>query len=208
MTRFSFLRDRAWRREVLADAFGRGFWGFFAFAAVTGLICYALKGEATFEAALGGDVHLLFDLLPRIVVALSIAALIWVLLPRDRMSALVGKEAGLSGLIIATLAGTVTPGGPSSAFSLLAVLGASGADRGALIAYITAWATLGMQRILVWDVPFLGAEFGILRVLVSLPVPILAGLIARRLPFDLTLVGKARAGEVPAREAQAREASE
>ena len=196
MTGFSFLRDRAWRREVLGDAFGRGFWGFFAFAIVTGAICYSIRGGSAFESAIGGDMDLLFSLLPRIVVALSIAALIWVLLPRERLSALVGKEAGLSGLVIATLAGTVTPGGPSSAFSLLAVLGASGADRGALVAYITAWATLGMQRILVWDVPFLGAEFGILRVLVSLPVPILAGLIARRLPLQLSIIGQKPLGEV------------
>lgn len=185
MSQSSFFRDRAWRREVLGDAFGRGFWGFFAFAVVTGALCYALKGEAVVIAALGGDMHLLFNLLPRVVVALSIAALIWVMLPRDRVSALVGREAGISGLVIATLAGMVTPGGPSSAFSLLAVLGTAGADRGALVAYITAWATLGLQRILVWDVPFMGAEFGILRFLVSLPLPILAGLIARRLPLEL-----------------------
>ena len=196
MTGFSFLRDRAWRREVLRDAFGRGFWGFFAFAVLTGAACYVVKGESAMEAAIGGDLNLLFSLLPRVVIALSIAALVWVLLPRERLSALVGKEAGLTGLVIATLAGTVTPGGPSSAFSLLAVLGASGADRGAMVAYITAWATLGMQRILVWDVPFLGAEFGILRVLVSLPVPIIAGLIARRLPLQLKIIGQKPVGEV------------
>ncbi len=35
-----------------------------------------------------------------------------------------------------------------------AAAAAAGADRGALVAYITAWATLGLQRVLVWDVPF------------------------------------------------------
>ena len=85
------------------------------------------------------------------------------------------------------MAGALTPGGPSSAYPLLAVLGASGADRGAMVAYITSWAILGMQRVLIWDVPFLGAEFAILRTLVSLPLPILAGLIARNIPLTLTL---------------------
>ena len=33
----------------------------------------------------------------------------------------------------------------------------------------------------------MGAEFAMLRVLVSLPLPILAGLIARRLPFEMIL---------------------
>jgi len=125
--------------------------------------------------------------MPRMVIALSIAAIIWFLLPRDRISSLVGHESGMAGLIIATFAGTVTPGGPSSAYALLAVLAASGADRGAMIAYITAWATLGLQRILVWDIPFMGTEFAFLRLLVSLPLPIVAGLIARRLPLTLRI---------------------
>lgn len=97
----------------------------------------------------------------------------------------------MRGLIIATVAGTITPGGPASAYALLAVLAASGADRGAMIAYITAWATLGLQRILVWDVPFMGAEFAILRFAISLPLPVVAGLIARRLPMRL-IVKEAR----------------
>jgi uncharacterized membrane protein YraQ (UPF0718 family) len=187
LTGSSFLRDADWRNKVLRDAFGRGFWGFFCFAVAMGAVCYAVKGETVFRTALGSDLELVLQMLPRVVVALSIAALIWVMLPRERITALVGQEAGIAGLVIATLAGTVTPGGPSSAYALLAVLAASGADRGAMVAYITAWATLGMQRILVWDVPFMGAEFAILRILVSLPLPIIAGLIARRLPLQLTI---------------------
>jgi uncharacterized membrane protein YraQ (UPF0718 family) len=182
---FDFLGDPDWRSTVASNAFGRSFWGFFAAAVVLGLLCGAVKGGEVVALALRGDADLLVDLLPRVFIALSIAALIWVLLPRDRVSALVGQESGMRGLMIATAAGTITPGGPSSAYSLLAVMAVSGADRGALIAYITAWATLGMQRILIWDVPFMGAEFASLRFIVSLCLPVLAGLIARKLPLEL-----------------------
>lgn len=189
MGEFGFLQDERWRRGVIKDAFGSGFLGFLAFAVFTGVICWIVKGNAAFWQTLAHDAELLAKMLPRIVVALSIAALIWVMLPRDRVSALVGTDSGLRGLIIATLAGGVTPGGPSSAYALLAVLAVSGADRGALVAYITAWATLGMQRILVWDVPFMGVEFSVLRGLVSLPLPIVAGLVARSLPLTVTYRG-------------------
>ncbi len=185
MQGFDFLRDPGWRRSVLVTAFGKSFWGFFAAAAALGLVCWAVKGGEVVALAFEEDLRLILGLFPRVLVALSIAALIWVMMPRDKMSALVGAESGLRGLVIAAAAGTVTPGGPSSAYSLLAVLAVSGADRGALIAYITAWATLGMQRILIWDVPFMGEEFAILRFVVGLPLPILAGLIARRLPLEL-----------------------
>lgn len=196
MPGFDFLFDRKWRRRTLRHAFGTSFMGFFGFAVAIGAVCWFVKGPEAFKSALLGDVDLVLNLLPRVGVALSIAALIWVLLPREKISGLVGSESGIAGLAIATIAGTITPGGPSSAYALLAMLAASGADRGALIAYITAWATLGMQRVLVWDVPFMGAEFAILRTLVSLPLPIVAGMIARVLPIGVSYKGVGpRAGE-------------
>lgn len=180
---FGFLKDPVWRRRTLVDAFGKGFLGFLIFALLMGVLTFFIKGPQVVHETLLGDIVLLGEMLPRVVVALSIAALVWVMLPRERITKLVGVDSGFRGLVIATLAGTVTPGGPSSAYALLAMLAVSGADRGALVAYITAWATLGLQRILVWDVPFLGPEFAILRFAVSIGLPILAGLIARRLTF-------------------------
>jgi hypothetical protein len=107
---------------------------------------------------------------------------------------MLGRESGMKGLVVATIAGTITPGGPSSAYALLAMLGASGADRGTLIAYIAAWATLGLQRILIWDVPFMGEEFSILRFMVTLPLPIIAGMIARALPIEMRLRDDGKTG--------------
>ena len=180
-------RDSAWVQGVLKDAFGLGFFGFLAFAAVSGLICYFVIGGEAVSSALANDIDVLLTLLPRVVVAISVAALLWVMLPRDKVSHFIGRDSGLRGLVIATVAGTITPGGPSSAYALLAMLGAAGADRGAMIAYIAAWATLGLQRILVWDLPFMGGEFALVRFAVCIPLPIIAGLIARRLPFALHL---------------------
>ena len=185
MRKFAYLKDRGWVKSVVKDAFGPSFWGFLFFAIATGIICYWILGEEVLRSALEKDVSLFLDLLPRVLVAISVAALLWVLLPRDKISKLIGKSTGIKGLIVATLAGTITPGGPSSAYALLAVLAASGAERGALVAYITAWATLGLQRVLVWDVPFMGAEFALVRFAICLPLPIVAGLIARKVPFEL-----------------------
>ena len=189
MAVLDFFKDPAWRKAVVSTAFGKSFWGFAGAAAAFGVLCWRIKGSEEVWAALAEDLGLLVDLIPRVVVALSIAALIWVMMPREKMSALVGSESGMRGLIIATIAGTVTPGGPSSAYALLAAIAVTGADRGALVAYITAWATLGLQRILIWDVPFMGAEFSMLRFAICIPLPITAGLIARRLPFTLQIKG-------------------
>ena len=176
---------------LLRESFGWGFWGFAAFALLSGLACYLILGPATFAEALHDDLAMLGRTLPRIVLALAVAGLVWVMLPRDRLTRLIGRDSGLRGLLVATAAGVVTPGGPASAYPLLAVLAGSGADRGALVAYIVSWSMLGMQRILVWDVPFMGADFSLLRFTVSLPLQVLAGLIARRLSLELVLAGEA-----------------
>ncbi|EDM47935.1 MAG: hypothetical protein ABJM11_02100 [Marinobacter sp.] len=180
--------NRQWLIALVRDGFGRSFWWFLAFAIVMGVVCHQLLGPQAFQAALQEDIQLLAGMLPRVIAALTVAGMVWVLLPRERFSRLIGKESGMRGLVIATAAGIITPGGPASAYPLLAVMGGAGADRGALIAYITSWAILGVQRILIWDLPFMGADFSLMRFLICLPLPILAGLIARWLPLPLSLL--------------------
>lgn len=171
-------------RSVTRKSFGLSFWIFALIAALLALICYVMLGPVAFREAVSRDGELLLDLLPRVVAAQVAAGFLWVLMPRDKLSALIRQSSGRRGLVLAMLAGIITPGGPASAFPLLAILAAAGADRGLLVAYITSWALLGMQRLIVWDIPFMGMEFSLLRFAISLPLPIIAGLIARRLTFS------------------------
>ena len=150
-------------------------------------ICYGVLGSEVFDSAVARDKQLIANTLPRLAAAQIVAGLIWVMLPRDRFSRLLGENSGHRGLVIATVAGIITPGGPASAYPFLAIIAAAGADRGVLVTYITSWALLAAQRIIVWDLPFMGIEFSSLRFLVCLPLPLLAGLIARRLPISVSI---------------------
>lgn len=179
--------SREWWAGLLRESFGPTFWLFAGFALAMAWICYSLLGPEVFESAVDRDKTLLANTLPRLAAAQVVAGLIWVMLPRDRFSRLLGQNSGHRGLAIATVAGIITPGGPASAYPFLAIIAAAGADRGILVTYITSWALLAAQRIIVWDVPFMGVEFSSLRFLVCLPLPMLAGLIARRLPIALAL---------------------
>ncbi|MEE8534317.1 MAG: hypothetical protein V3S95_12320, partial [Alphaproteobacteria bacterium] len=75
--------------------------------------------------------------------------------------------------------------GPLTSFPIVVALYASGAARGTLVAYITAWAMLGVQRMLVWEIPFMGGEFALLRITCVAALPVLAGLMARYVPVTL-----------------------
>lgn len=168
------------------------FFVFLTLAILAGVAVWLLEGREVFWQALEEDLQMLMDTVPRVMVAVGAAGIMWVLLPRDKISALVGRNSGIIGLCLATVAGTVTPGGPTSAFALLAMIGAMGADRGTMVTYITAWATLGLQRILTWDVPMMGFDLSALRFAATLPLPVVAGLIARMLPIDLVLKAESR----------------
>ncbi|HUD96452.1 MAG TPA: hypothetical protein VMO24_02845 [Woeseiaceae bacterium] len=174
-------------RAVAKQSLGRSFWIFVLIAAASAAVCYAVLGADAFATGAERDKEWLFDLLPRVIAAQVAAGFIWVLVPRDKMTALVQRNSGGRGLLLAMFAGLIMPGGPASAFAFLAILAAAGADRGILVTYITSWALLGIQRIVVWDIPFMGMEFSLLRFVISVPLPIVAGLIARRLPYATTI---------------------
>jgi len=152
---------------------------FGAIAAASGLLCFWLGGVGAVRAALGHAGGLLILVLPQLAAGLLIGGLVQELVDREKVSRLLGTQSGLVGLSLATAAGMVTPGGPFTSFPLVYALWIAGADAGALIAYVAAWALIGLNRLIVWELPFMGADFTVLRFVVCLPLPLIAGLIAR-----------------------------
>jgi uncharacterized membrane protein YraQ (UPF0718 family) len=170
------------KKSLLSHCFDRAFWTFFVLALGAAAACWIVKGPEDFRAALHDDLGLMATLFPRVLLALMVAGLVQVLLPRDKVAYWVGSESGVRGILIATAAGALTPGGPMTSFPFVVALYMAGADRGSLVAYLTSWELLGFQRFMVWEIPMLGPEFALLRGLANLPLPIVAGLLARKLP--------------------------
>ena len=138
-------------------------------------------------AAVGHSLYHAWELFlfiaPSLLAGLLLAAALRQLMTPGALARWMGAESGWFGLMVATVAGSLTPGGPMAAFPLVLVLGGAGADRGALVAYILGWSLNGFQKLLVYEVPLLGPDFAIMRTLITLPMPMLAGWIARKLPI-------------------------
>jgi uncharacterized membrane protein YraQ (UPF0718 family) len=92
---------------------------------------------------------------------------------------LVGAESGLTGLVIATFAGIIMPGGPVTVYPVAGAFLAVGADVGAALAFVTSWTLLGYARVLVWELPFFGTNFVLWRMLVALTFPVIVGVLGR-----------------------------
>ena len=173
-------RKHDWLREV----FSPSLFLFAALALASGLLTYVMVGAEAVIAALAADYELILRILPRIGAAVLVFGFVRVLLPPERVSQWVGTGSGLRGLAIATVAGMVTPGGPAAMFPMAAALGLAGADRGTLVAYTLGWALLGVQRMMIWEIPLLGSDFALFRFGLVAPLPLIGGMIARRLPID------------------------
>jgi uncharacterized membrane protein YraQ (UPF0718 family) len=133
---------------------------------------------AEVQAEIRAEAIALFGfLLPRIFVGIVGAGFMAELLPADRMEALFGDGAGLTGVLLATLAGLLTPSGPFIAFAVAATALQAGAGLGAMLAYLTAWSVLCLNRAFAFELPVMGRRFVLVRSLVSAPMPILLGLI-------------------------------
>lgn len=147
----------------------------------------AALGQRDGAHAVGAALHHAWELFlfiaPSLLAGLLLAAALRQLVSPGALARWMGAESDWFGLAVATLAGALTPGGPMAAFPLVLVLAGAGADRGALVAYILSWALNGFQKLLVYEVPLLGPDFAIMRTIITLPMPMLAGWVARRLPI-------------------------
>ena len=118
---------------------------------------------------------LLWFILPRLIPALILTGMLQVLIPQEVVGRYFGREAGFRGIVIASVAGVLTPGGPMVSVPLMVALAHSGAGLAALVAYMTSWSLFGIQRIIAWEAPLMGWRFVVARVIPSLAFPVVAG---------------------------------
>ncbi|MBX6327933.1 MAG: permease [Pseudolabrys sp.] len=150
-----------------------------AISAVAAATVYLRDGSAHFLAILAGDLSLFGEMLPKVLAGCLIGAFVTLILPREIVARWVGHESGLFGLAIAALFGFILPGGPITIYPVAGAFLTMGADAGAVVAFITCWTLCGYTRALVWELPFFGPHFVIWRIVEALPLPLLAGFLAR-----------------------------
>lgn len=119
--------------------------------------------------------------LPLLLAGFLLAGFASVFIPKGLIGEWLGKESGLSGVLIGSAAGVLLPGVTSTIFPLIALLVDQGIARGPLIAYLSAWGLCQMQRLIVWEIPFLGLPLALLRFAVCLLLPPFIGLAVAKL---------------------------
>jgi hypothetical protein len=138
----------------------------------------AMRGRVLLNDGLRAGLSEFIRLLPRIGVGVIGSGFIAEVVPKALVQPWLGPESGLLGVVIATLGGALTPGGPVVGFSIGAAALKSGAGAPQVIAYSTAWALYAIHRLVMWEVPMMPARIVWLRAAVSLPLPFMAAALA------------------------------
>ncbi len=149
--------------------------------AVLAIILLAIgysKGEGQHIRGLNSGLKMIVEIMPLLVFAFIVAGMVQILLPRELLSQWIGEESGLKGILIGTVAGGLTPGGPYVSLPVVAGLLKAGAGVGTLVAFLTAWSLWAVAR-LPMEIGILGWKFTFVRFACTFFFPPIAGYIAQ-----------------------------
>ena len=138
------------------------------------------KGEGQHSTGLKSAFNMIVEILPLLIFAFIVAGMVQTLLPKELISRWIGAESGLRGILIGTVAGGLTPGGPYVSLPLVAGFLRTGASVGTMVAYLTGWSLWAVSR-LPMEIGILGWRFVVARLAATFIFPPIAGLIAQTL---------------------------
>lgn len=157
-------------------------------AAVLAVIAWR-RGPDVFQRGMTHAGRSLIASIPRIGLAMLAAGFIGTLLPTGPIARLIGPDSGVTGILIASVAGGFVPSGPIVSFPVIVVLRDAGAGTAQLIAFLTAWSVFAFHRVLIHESPIMGWAFSAQRLGASLILPPLSGLAAMAGLKILALLG-------------------
>ena len=122
------------------------------------------------------SIRIFFELMPVIFAALLISQSITLLLPDEIIIKWFGQESGIKGIITGGLLAGLLQGGPYAVYPILQSLLQKGAHISIIVTMLIGYGAIGLSRI-VYDFIFFEPQLVGLRLLITVPLTIISGLI-------------------------------
>ena len=139
-----------------------------------------IRGEGEHAQGSKAALNMIIEILPLLIFAFIVAGMAQALLPSELLSRWIGEESGMRGILIGTVAGGLTPGGPYVSLPLVAGFLRTGASVGTMVAFMTGWSLWAVSR-LPMEVGILGWKFVLARLATTFFFPPIAGFLAQTL---------------------------
>ncbi|SDC87651.1 MULTISPECIES: permease [unclassified Candidatus Frackibacter] len=111
-----------------------------------------------------------------IFAALLISRAIGLLLPMETVMEWFGEDTGIKGIIRGGLLGGVLQGGPYAVYPIIKSIADKGAHISVVMAMLMGYGAIGLARV-AYGLVFFDAKIVGLRLLLAIPVPIVAGIL-------------------------------
>ncbi len=141
------------------------------------LIAGYAKGGNRHVEGMRQAVQMSVHILPLLFCAFIVAGMVQVLLPEGLVARWVGGRSGLRGVLLGSVAGALTPGGPYVSLPIAGGLMRAGAGTATMVAFLTGWSLWALNR-LPMEVGILGWRFALVRLASTIVLPPVAGVIA------------------------------
>jgi len=144
---------------------------------VAGIIISFIKGgwDLTSSGFMRSG-HLLESIWLRILLGFMLGGFIQAIIPRELVKKWIGSSSGIKGILIGSYGAIIATGSPYIWLPVVASLHRAGAGVGPILSLVTARGILSLQMLIVWQVPFFGAELAMSRYIPCLFVPPIVGL--------------------------------
>ncbi|MFQ5867404.1 MAG: permease [bacterium] len=137
------------------------------------------RGGGEHVLGLKSAMNMTIQILPLVIFAFIVAGMVQILVSHELLSKWIGRESGIRGILIGTVAGSLAPGGPYVSLPIAAGLLRSGASVGTMVAFLTGWSLWAVTRLPI-EVSIMGWKFTLIRVASTFFFPPIAGLIANK----------------------------
>lgn len=152
------------------------------------LVTIALRrSRATAKEALRIGIMQGRVLVLRMPLAILVGAFLVEIVPQEVLRSAIGQESGLTGILIASVAGGLLPGGPFVSFPIAVAFYKAGVGVPQMMALLTAWSVYAIHRTLNFELTMMGGRFILLRLASSCLFPPFAGIAAALLLMFITL---------------------
>jgi uncharacterized membrane protein YraQ (UPF0718 family) len=115
-----------------------------------------------------------------LVVSFIVIGQIQVLLSKEKLDKWLGEYSGIKGIVISAVVGGLLPGGPYIYYPFIRSFADKGLPFYVLIAFLFGKNIYDFTRIPL-EVSLLDPKITLIRILITLPIPIIAGLLAQQL---------------------------
>jgi len=150
---------------------------------IMGIIAFILlliayyRGQGQHIAGIRRALNIMVEIIPLLILSFIVAGMVEVLIPKEIISKWIGEGSGIRGILIGTVAGSLTPGGPYVSLPVATGLLRSGASVGTIVAFLTGWSLWAVSR-LPMEVGILGWRLTLIRIASTFFFPPIAGFIA------------------------------